>query len=45
MHPIRRAVILRHTQSEALRADRLQSAKEFLIGWAAGLLFFWTMLG
>ncbi|HEX8442618.1 MAG TPA: hypothetical protein VF631_03110 [Allosphingosinicella sp.] len=44
MHPTRRAIVLRHTQSEALRGDHLQSAKEFLVGWAAGLIFFWTML-
>ena len=44
MHPIRRALAVRHVQSEAVRVDRLQSAKEFLVGWAAGLIFFWTML-
>ena len=44
MHPIRRTVTLRHVQSEAVRADHLQDAKEFLVGWAAGLIFFWTML-
>jgi hypothetical protein len=44
MHPIRRTVALRRIQSEAVRTDHLQSAKEFLVGWAAGLIFFWTML-
>jgi hypothetical protein len=44
MHPLRRTLALRHAQSEAVRTDRLQSAKEFLVGWAAGLIFFWTML-
>lgn len=44
MHPIRRTVILHQAKSETLRAERLDSAREFLVGWAAGLLFFWTML-
>lgn len=44
MHPLRRTLALRSNQSEALRVDRVQEAKEFLVGWAAGLIFFWTML-
>lgn len=44
MHPIRRTLALRRTQSEALRIDHVDSAREFLVGWAAGLIFFWTML-
>ena len=44
MHPIRRSLAIHRNKSEALRADWLQNAKEFLIGWTAGLIFFGTFL-
>ena len=44
MHPIRRSLALHQAKSETLRTDALGSAREFLVGWAAGLIFFWTML-
>lgn len=44
MHPLRRTLILANAKSGSIRADRLGSAREFLVGWTAGLIFFWTML-
>lgn len=44
MHPIRRSVTLTRAKSEALRAAWIQNARDFLLGWAAGLIFFGTFL-
>ncbi len=42
MHRMRQAVQFTH---EDLTADRLAWAKDFAVGWLAGLIFFGTMLG
>ncbi|HZH06110.1 MAG TPA: hypothetical protein VEY69_05485 [Lautropia sp.] len=43
MHPLRLAAIVQ-AKPETDAPQRLQWAKDFTIGWLAGLIFFGTML-
>jgi hypothetical protein len=44
MHPIRFAIIRNKARAESLRIERIGAARDFIVGWAAGLIFFGTML-
>ena len=40
MHPIRFALLRNKTRAETLRHERIGAARDFLVGWTAGLIFF-----